>query len=65
MVVVLGEAIVFLLQLKTYTAWSPISLLHLVPRLRMSGAITPLPQYASMEWYLIKHRDNFTFYLSL
>jgi hypothetical protein len=24
----------------------------------MSGAILPLPQYAFMEWYLDKHRDN-------
>jgi len=30
----------------------------------MSGAITPLPQYAFMAWYLVKkHRDNFSFYL--
>jgi hypothetical protein len=29
-----------------------------------SGAIPPLPQYASMAWYSVKkHRDNFTFYL--
>jgi hypothetical protein len=27
----------------------------------MSRAIPPLPQYAFMEWYLVKHRDNFTF----
>jgi hypothetical protein len=26
----------------------------------MSGTISPLPQYAFMEWYLVKHRDNFT-----
>jgi hypothetical protein len=38
--------------------------LHLVPKLRMHRAIPPLPQYASMEWCLVKkkHRDNFTFY---
>jgi hypothetical protein len=29
----------------------------------MSGAITPLPQYAFMAWCLVKHRDNFTFTL--
>jgi hypothetical protein len=29
----------------------------------MHGAITPLPQYAFMAWCLVKHRDNFTFYL--
>jgi hypothetical protein len=28
----------------------------------MSWAIPPLPQYAFMVWYLVKHRDNFTFY---
>jgi hypothetical protein len=26
----------------------------------MRGAITLLPQYAFMEWCLVKHRDNFT-----
>jgi len=25
-----------------------------VPRLRMSGVITPLPQYAFMAWCLVK-----------
>jgi hypothetical protein len=29
----------------------------------MSGAILPLPQYAFMAWCLVKHRDNFTFYI--
>jgi hypothetical protein len=29
----------------------------------MRGAIPPLPQHVFMEWLLIKHRDNFTFYL--
>jgi hypothetical protein len=28
----------------------------------MRGAIPPLPQYVFMEWCLVKHRDNFTFY---
>jgi hypothetical protein len=27
----------------------------------MSGAITPLPQYAFTVWCLVKHRDNFAF----
>jgi hypothetical protein len=27
----------------------------------MCGAIPSLPQYASMVWSLVKHRDNFTF----
>jgi len=35
--------------------------LYLVSRLRMNGAIPPLPQYVFMEWYLVKHWDNFTF----
>jgi hypothetical protein len=26
----------------------------------MHEAIPPLPQYAFMEWCLVKHRDNFT-----
>jgi hypothetical protein len=38
--------------------------LHLVPRSRMRGAISPLPQYVFMVW-LIKHRDNFAFTLPL
>jgi hypothetical protein len=29
----------------------------------MLGAIPPLPQYVFMAWCLVKHRDNFTFYL--
>jgi hypothetical protein len=36
--------------------------LHLVPRSRMRGAVPPLPRYVSMEWCLVKHRDNFTFF---
>jgi hypothetical protein len=28
----------------------------------MSGAIPLLPQYAFTAWYLVKHRDNLTFY---
>jgi hypothetical protein len=27
----------------------------------MRGAIPPLPQYVFMVWWLVKHRDNFTF----
>jgi len=27
----------------------------------MSGVIYPLPKYAFVAWYLVKHRDNFTF----
>jgi hypothetical protein len=34
--------------------------LHLVPRLRMHGAIPPLPQYVLMALCLIKRRDNCT-----
>jgi hypothetical protein len=35
--------------------------LHLVPRLGMRGAISPLPEYVFIVWYLNKYRDNFTF----
>jgi len=28
----------------------------------MGGAIPPLSQYAFMAWFLVGHRDNFTFY---
>jgi hypothetical protein len=33
--------------------------LYPVPRLRMRGAVLPLPQYAFMVWCLVKHRGNF------
>jgi hypothetical protein len=29
----------------------------------MREAIPPLPQYVFMAWCLVKHRENFTFYL--
>jgi hypothetical protein len=29
----------------------------------MRGAIPPLSQYAFMAWCLVKHRDNFAFYV--
>jgi hypothetical protein len=35
--------------------------LHLVPKSIMREAIPPLPQYVFMAWFLVKHRDNFTF----
>jgi len=38
---------------------------HVVPRLRIRAAITLLPQYVFMAWCLVKHRDNFTFTLSV
>jgi hypothetical protein len=38
--------------------------LHLVPRSRMRGAIPQLPLYVFISRYLVKHRDNFTFYRS-
>jgi hypothetical protein len=37
--------------------------LLLVPRSRMRGTIPPLTQYVYIAWCLVKHRDNFTFYL--
>jgi len=27
----------------------------------MCGAVLPLPQYVFMAWWLLKHRENFTF----
>jgi hypothetical protein len=30
---------------------------------RMRGAIPPFSQYIFMAWFLVKHRDIFTFYL--
>jgi hypothetical protein len=38
---------------------------HLVPKSRMRGAIPPFPRYVFMAWWLVKHRDNFSFYLYL
>jgi hypothetical protein len=35
-----------------------------VPRLRVGGAIPSLPQYIFMAWYLVKHREIFTFIIS-
>jgi hypothetical protein len=35
--------------------------LHLVPRLRMRGAVPPLSQYVLMVWCLVMHKDNFNF----
>jgi hypothetical protein len=32
-----------------------------VPRLRMREAVPSHPQYVFMAWYLVKHRDVFTF----
>jgi len=34
---------------------------HLVPKLRMHGAVPALLVYVSISWYLVKHRDHFTF----
>jgi hypothetical protein len=31
-----------------------------VPRLRVRGAVSALPQYIFMAWCLVKHGDNFT-----
>jgi len=33
----------------------------LVPMLRRRGVMPPLPQYVSMAWCLVKHRNNFNF----
>jgi hypothetical protein len=34
---------------------------RLMPRSRMRGAISPLHLYVFMAWWLVTHRDNFTF----
>jgi hypothetical protein len=39
--------------------------LNLVPRLRMSGVITPLPQYAFKAWCLVKKGTGTTLPLAL
>jgi hypothetical protein len=36
-----------------------------VPRSKNAWRYTSTPQYALMAWCLVKHRDNFTFYLYL
>jgi hypothetical protein len=41
------------------------TVLHLVPKLRMHGAILPTPPYFFMSWCFIKHRDNFSFQIKL
>jgi len=38
---------------------------HLMPSLRMRGAIPPLPQYVFIALHLVKHWDNFSFTLSV
>jgi len=46
------------------SGWGMKLTIHLlVPRLRVHGTIPPLPWYVFMVWYLVKHRDNFTFTL--
>jgi hypothetical protein len=37
--------------------------LHLAPRSRVRGSMPPLPQYVFTALCLVKHRENFTFYL--
>jgi hypothetical protein len=39
------------------------TLMHLVPRSRIRGAMPSLPQNVFMAWCLVKNRDNFTFTL--
>jgi hypothetical protein len=34
---------------------------HLVLRLRVSGAVRPLPQYILMSWCIVKHRASHSF----
>jgi len=38
--------------------------LHLMPRSKNAWNYTSTPlQYIFMTWYLVKHRDNFTFFI--
>jgi hypothetical protein len=48
-----------------YSCWSVklTTHLHLVPRSKNAWSYALTPQYAFMAWCLVKHRDNFTFYL--
>jgi hypothetical protein len=39
--------------------------LHLVLKLRILGAVFPLPQYGFMAWCLVKQGDIFTFIFTL
>jgi len=39
----------------------PTTVLHLVPRSKNAWSYTSTPQYVFMAWFLVKHRDNFTF----
>jgi hypothetical protein len=35
--------------------------LHLAPRSKNEWSYTSIPQYVFTAWYLVKHRDDFTF----
>jgi len=37
--------------------------LHIVPSSRMCGALLPLPQYVFMARCLVKHRNNFIYFV--
>jgi len=37
--------------------------LHQVTKLRLRGAVHPLPRYIFMAWCLVKHGDNFICYI--
>jgi hypothetical protein len=39
--------------------------IHLAPRLKMSGAITPTPPYIFMVWFLVTHNNSFPFTLTV
>jgi hypothetical protein len=43
---------------KAAEAWSS-PLIHLVPRSRMLGAISPLPQYTFMAWCIVKAQGHY------
>jgi len=37
--------------------------LHLLPKSKNAWSYTSIPQYVLIAWCLVKHRDNFNFYL--
>jgi hypothetical protein len=50
--------------LEIFTAKGTL-LIHIIKMKLFTASIPPFPQYVFMAWYLVKHRESFTFYLSL
>jgi hypothetical protein len=48
--------------------WSRCEADHSPPpsaEVRNAWSYTPIPPYVFMAWYVVKHRDNFTFYVKI